>query len=97
MDQLHSLNLLYLYILGTYLSAASLTFALGLAKSSLKRELCSVNLLNFNSAIDCLCGRDAIILDVLGRKDVARVEGYVRLCSVGNDRLMCEGIVDEGA
>jgi hypothetical protein len=34
---------------------------------------------------------------MLGRKDVAQVEGDVRLYSVGKDRLMCEGIVDEGA
>ena len=48
----------------THFNADSLTLALGLAKSSLRRELCSVNLLNFNSAIDWLCGREAIILVV---------------------------------
>lgn len=50
----------------THFNADSLTLALGLAKSSLRRELCSVNLLNFSSAIDCLCGRDAIILVAYG-------------------------------
>lgn len=46
---------------GTYVLLASLTLILGLAKSSLKRELCSVNRRSLSSCIDILCGRDCSI------------------------------------
>lgn len=45
----------------THLILASLTFFLGLAKSSLSLALCSVSRRSFSSAIDCLCGLAGII------------------------------------
>lgn len=47
---------------GTHLALASLTRILGLARSSFSRWLCSVNRLSFNSDMDCLCGREFILL-----------------------------------
>lgn len=41
----------------THLALASLTFILGLARSSLNRWLCSRRRRSLSSDIDCLCGR----------------------------------------
>jgi hypothetical protein len=61
----------------THLRLASLTLTLGRARSSLRRELCSVNLLNLSSAIDCLCGRAGTAMvgmwERMKRKDVERI------------------------
>ena len=57
----------------THLALASLTFILGLARSSLSRWLCSRRRRSLSSDIDCLCGR--FIVDYLvGRRDGLNVE-----------------------
>lgn len=56
----------------THVRLASLTLILGLARSSLSRELCSVNRRSLSSCIDILWGRDCSI--VLGMLD----EGAMR-------------------
>lgn len=50
------------------LALASLTRILGRARSSLNRWLCSVNRLSFNSDMDCLCGREFIVICMRGRR-----------------------------
>ena len=45
----------------THLALASLTFILGLARSSLNRWLCSRRRRSFSSDIDCLCGRFIVV------------------------------------
>ena len=50
----------------THLALASLTRILGRARSSLSLWLCSVNLLSFSSDIDCLCGREFMVVFYAG-------------------------------
>jgi len=45
----------------THLALASLTFILGLARSSLNRWLCSRRRRSLSSDIDCLCGRFIVV------------------------------------
>ena len=69
----------------TDLALASLTFILGLARSSLSRWLCSRRRRSLSSDIDCLCGR-FIVVDVVGRKDGLSVE--VQGCGLW-ERVSC--------
>jgi len=48
----------------THLALASLTLTLGLAKSSRNRWLCSVKRRSLSSDMDCLCGREFMVVVV---------------------------------
>jgi hypothetical protein len=51
--------------MGTYDMAASLTLIRGRCKSSRSLELCSVRRLSLSSDMDCLCGREYMVVNLL--------------------------------